>query len=98
MSDDCFRLSPPQSSNTHVGAKHRVIDAVAGPPIDSQFKQAMAEGLAIAEVSSGEPVDSDRNLRLCASVRQPRQPMIEDISPATADVMANFDHSSDCNL
>lgn len=53
----------------------------------------MTEGLGIAEVSSGEPVNSDRNLRLCASVRQLGQPMIEDISPATTDIMANFNHS-----
>jgi hypothetical protein len=52
----------------------------------------LAEGPGVAKVSSSEPVDSDRNLRLCAGVCQLRQPMIEDIFPGSADVMANFDH------
>jgi hypothetical protein len=52
----------------------------------------LAEGPGVAKVSSSEPVDPDRNLRLCAGVCQLRQPMIEDIFPGSADVMANFDH------
>jgi hypothetical protein len=51
----------------------------------------LAEGPGAAKISSSEPVDPDRNLRLCAGVYQLRQPMIEDIFPGSADVMANFD-------
>src|ERR1700722_4906440 len=36
----------------------------------------------------------DSNFRLRAGVRQLRQPMIEDVPPTTADVMANFNHIS----
>jgi hypothetical protein len=52
----------------------------------------LVKGLAVAEISRSEPVNSDRDLRLCASIRQLRQPIIEDIFPTTADVMAYFDH------
>jgi hypothetical protein len=42
----------------------------------------------------GQPVDSDYNLRLCASIRQLRQPIVEQISSGAADEVPNLYHNS----
>lgn len=93
MSVDCFRLSPPQRQHTFP-ADHRVIHAVARSPIDPQFAYTLSQGLAVAKVPCGEPVDSARNLRLGPGISQLRQPVVEDIFPGAADVMTNLDHTS----
>ena len=72
MSDASFRLSPPERSNTHTPPKHRVIDPVALSPIDPQLAHTLSQRLAVSKVPGGEPVNSDRNLRLCAGIRQLR--------------------------
>jgi hypothetical protein len=46
---------------------------------------------AVTKVPGGEPVNSRRNFRLCAGVRQFRQPIVKDIFSAAADVVANLD-------
>jgi hypothetical protein len=38
-------------------AEHRVIDPVAGSPINSQFAQTVAQCLAVAKIPRPEPVD-----------------------------------------
>jgi hypothetical protein len=63
-------------------AEHRVVDPIAGAPINSQFAHALAHLLAVAEVSGRKPVDPDRNLRLRASISQLRKPVIEHVFPA----------------
>ncbi len=70
----------------------------AGPPIDPQFAQTLAQRLAVAKVSGGGPVDSGRNLRLRASISQLKQPIVKHIFSGTGDVVANLDHPFYCNL
>src|SRR5712692_4051822 len=73
-------------------AEHRVIDPVAGPPINPQFPHALAQWPAVAKVPRREPVDSACNLRLRPSIIQLGQPAIEHVFSSAADIMANLDH------
>jgi hypothetical protein len=52
------------------------------------------QGLAVAKIPGGQAVDSDRNPRLCASIRQLRQPIVEEIFSGAADEVANLYHGS----
>jgi hypothetical protein len=54
----------------------------------------LPQRLAVSEVSSSDPVESRGNLRLRSGIRQLGQPIVEDILPASADVVAEFDHKS----
>jgi hypothetical protein len=58
----------------------------------------MSQWLAVTKVSGSKPVDSGRNLGLCAGIRQLRQPIVEDILSSAADEVANLDHFFYCNL
>jgi hypothetical protein len=51
----------------------------------------LSQRLAVAKVPGGEPVNSAGNLRLCAGIRQFRQPIVKDIFSGAADVVANLD-------
>jgi len=57
MSAFCFRLSPPQRSRIN-RSPARVIDAVAGSPVDPQLAYAFADRLAVAEQAALDPVDA----------------------------------------
>jgi hypothetical protein len=99
MSDVCLRLSPPQSSKQYTDrAEHRVIDPVAGSPIDSHLAQTLAKWFAVAKVPGSEAVDPDCDSCLCASIRQSRKPIIKHVFPSAGNVVANLDHISECNL
>ena len=58
----------------------------------------LAQAQGIAKVPGGKPVDSARNLRLCAGIRQLRQPIVEDILSCAPDVVTDLDHVFNCNL
>src|SRR6266403_6399629 len=73
-------------------ADHRVIHSIARSPINPWFVQSLAHRLAVAKVPGSKPVDSGCYLRLCAGIRQLRQPIVEDILSGAADVVTDFDH------
>jgi hypothetical protein len=52
----------------------------------------LPQRLSVAKIPGGEPVNSAGNLRLPASIRQFRKPIVKDIFSGTIDVMANLDH------
>lgn len=52
----------------------------------------MSQRFAVSKVSGGDPVDSTRNFGLCTGVRQLRQPIVKDVFPGPAEVVADFDH------
>ena len=64
----------------------------AGPNCDSQFVQALAQSLGVAEVPGRNSGDSDGNLRPCPNVFQSGEPLAEDIFSGSGDVAADFDH------
>ncbi len=43
-------------------------------------------------------VHSDRNLCLCAGIRQLQKPIVKDIFSGAADVVVNLNHIFYCNL
>lgn len=85
-------LVTPAEKQHAFPAGHRLVDAVARSPIHPKFAQSLAQGLAVAKIPAGEPVDPAGNLRLGAGVGQLRQPVVEDIFSGACDVMANLNH------
>src|SRR2546425_12340235 len=67
--------------------EHHVIDPVAGPPINPQFAQALAQRSAVAKIP-----------RLRSGIRQSGPPVIEHIFPSAVDIMTSLDHGPHCNL
>src|SRR3970282_1904812 len=62
--------------------EHRVIDPVAGPPINPQLAHALAQWPAVAKIPRREPAASACTLGLGASLRQVGQPGIEHVFPS----------------
>jgi hypothetical protein len=62
-------ISAAQQENAGL-TNHAVIHSIAWTVFDSEFKQPTAKGLAIAEVSFLDPVDSVRNSCTCIPVDQ----------------------------
>lgn len=62
------------------------IHPITGAVVDPQFRDAFADWLDVAGVSSGEPFDSCLDSRSRLDVAQAIEPQCEDLG------LANFDH------
>src|SRR5439155_5090551 len=62
-----------QSSN------HGVVDAISRSPVDSQFAQALTQGLGVSEIARCKTVDSCGDLGLRPGVGELREPLVESI-------------------
>jgi hypothetical protein len=78
----------------HLLSQNCVIHTVTRSPVDPQFMQALAQRFTISEVSGREPVNSDDDLRSCASVLQAGQPFPEYIFSSSGDITTDIDHRS----
>ena len=93
----CVLLSPPtQEENYHL-TKPGAIHPISRSPIDPKFYHSAINRLAISEVTKGESVQTNPNLRTCLLVLQVLQPFSERLLAFGALVVANFNHGH-CNL
>src|SRR5271157_1025740 len=75
-------------------AQHRVVHLISRPPVDAQFRHALAQTFAVAEVSKRKPVDPRNDPRPRLGIVQTCQPFADHIFSRAGHVPANFDHQS----
>ena len=71
-------------------ADYREVNAVARSLIDPQFRDALAQPFAVAEVARSHSVNSHGNLRRCPFIAKAGQPFAEHVRAVGSDIMKDF--------
>ena len=71
-----------------------------GSPVPNQcaVRTNRREALAIGNVTDGNPVQANYDLRLSANILQLRQPLPENIFPFDSDIAPKVNHFFNCNI